>query len=327
MHDRRTMVAVVSILIKNTDQDHCMPRREIERQLFEDYEISIRRKTFGLIIRDIQEFGFTVVYDPHRRGYYLERFCLDQGEIILLCSMIHCLGFISIPESEQLIQKLMRLTSRYKNNELRMNIFRSNEKKTLHKDFITQVELLMNAIAKNRKVTFDYCHYRLDKELHQANSTQIIVEPRYITFANSEFYLVATGGIHPGFMQYRMDRIINLRMLDISCSPFDYSEDAAGYAGNQLFMYSGEKINVTFRCSNRMLDYVIDQFGRSVTLHQTYENHFEFTVRVTRIGAILFCYRFLDEVIIVYPEDLRKEMHNRLIEAAERFLQDTSSLH
>ncbi|MDY3235201.1 MAG: WYL domain-containing protein, partial [Erysipelotrichaceae bacterium] len=216
MHDRRTMVAVVSILIENTDQDHCMPRREIERRLLEDYGISIKRKTFSLIIRDIQEFGFTVVYDSHRRGYYLERFFLDQGEIILLCSMIHCLGFISIPESEQLIQKLMRLTSRYKKSELRTNIFHSNEKKTLHKDFITQVELLMNAIAKNRKVTFDYCHYRLDKELHQANSTQIIVEPRYITFANSEFYLVATGGILPGFMQYRMDRIINLRMLDIS---------------------------------------------------------------------------------------------------------------
>ena len=57
MHDRRTMAAVVIILIENTDQDHCMPRREIERRLLEDYEISIRRKTFGLIIRDIQEFG------------------------------------------------------------------------------------------------------------------------------------------------------------------------------------------------------------------------------------------------------------------------------
>lgn len=320
MHDRRTMAAVVIILIENTDQDHCMPRREIERRLLEDYEISIRRKTFGLIIRDIQEFGFTVVYDSHRRGYYLERFCLDQGEIILLCSMIHSLGFISIPESEQLIQKLMRLTSRYKNNEIRMNIFRSNEKKTLHQDFIIQAELLMNAIAKNRKVTFDYCHYGFDKELHQANSTQIIVEPRYITFANSEFYLVVTGGIYPGFMQYRMDRIINLRMMDLPCSTFDYTEDAAGYAGNQLFMFSGERISVTFRCEKRMLDYVIDLFGKNVPLHKTDENHFEFTIRVTRIGAILFCSRFLGEAMIVFPEDLRKEMYSRLIAAAGRHL-------
>ena len=319
MHDRRTMAAVVIILIENTDQDHCMPRREIERRLLEDYEISIRRKTFGLIIRDIQEFGFTVVYDPHRRGYYLERFFLDQGEIILLCSMIHCLGFINIPESEQLIQKLMRLTSRYKDNELRMNIFRSNERKTLHQNFIIQVELLMNAIAKNRKVTFDYCHYWFDKELHQANSTQIIVEPRYITFANSEFYLVVTGGIYPGFMQYRMDRIINLRMMDLPCSTFDYTEDAAEYAGKQLFMFYGENISVTFRCANRMLDYVIDQFGRNVILHRIDKEHFEVTVSAPKTGAILFCYRFLDEVTIIYPEELRKEIHDRLITAAERF--------
>ncbi|MDD7681332.1 MAG: WYL domain-containing protein [Stecheria intestinalis] len=319
MHDRRTMAAVVIILIENTDQDHCMPRREIERRLLEDYEISIRRKTFGLIIRDIQEFGFTVVYDPHRRGYYLERFFLDQGEIILLCSMIHCLGFINIPESEQLIQKLMRLTSRYKNSEMRMNIFRSNERKTLHQNFIIQVEMLMNAIAKNRKVTFDYCHYWFDKELHQANTTMIIVEPRYITFANSEFYLVVTGGIYPGFMQYRMDRIINLRMMDLPCSTFDYTEDAAEYAGKQLFMFSGENISVTFRCANRMLDYVIDQFGRNVILHRIDKEHFEVTVSAPKTGAILFCYRFLDEVTIIYPEELRKEIHDRLITAAERF--------
>lgn len=326
MHDRRTMAAVVIILLENTDQDHCMPRKEIERRLLEDYEISIRRKTFGLIIRDIQEFGFTVVYDSHRRGYYLERFCLDQGEIILLCSMVHCLGFISIPESEQLIQKLMRLTSRYKNCELRMNIFRSNKRKTIHQDFIIQVELLMNAIAKNRKVTFDYFHYDYDKELHQANSTTIIVEPRYITFANSEFYLVVTGGKYQGLMHYRMDSIENLRMLDIPCSQFDYTEDAAGYAGNQLFMFSGERISVTFRCEKRMLDYVIDQFGRNVPLHQTDEGHFEVTVSVTKTGAILFCYRFLDDVTIVYPEELREEMHSRLITAAERFLSKASSL-
>ncbi|MSS58444.1 WYL domain-containing protein [Erysipelotrichaceae bacterium Oil+RF-744-GAM-WT-6] len=324
MHDRRTMAAVVIILIENTDQDHCMPRREIERRLLEDYEISIRRKTFGLIIRDIQEFGFTVVYDPHRRGYYLERFFLDQGEIILLCSMIHCLGFINIPESEQLIQKLMRLTSRYKNNELRMNIFRSNERKTLHQNFIIQVELLMNAIAKNRKVTFDYYHYDFDKELHQANTTMIIVEPRYITFANSEFYLVVTGGKHPGLMHYRLDRIENLRMLDIPCSQFDYTEDAAGYAGNQLFMFSGERISVTFLCEKRMLDYVIDQFGKEVPLYRTDDNHFEFTIRVTRIGAILFCSRFLDEMTIIFPEDLRDEMHDRLVAAANRHLLDIS---
>lgn len=322
MHDRRTMVAVVNILTENTDQDHCMPRREIERRLLEDYGISIKRKTFSLIIRDIQEFGFTVVYDSHRRGYFLERFFLDQGEIILLCSMIHCLGFISIPESEQLIQKLMRLTSRHKKSELRTNIFHSNEKKTLHKDFITQVELLMNAIAENRKVSFDYCHYGFDERLHQVNSMPIIVEPRYIIFANSEFYLVVTGGILPGIMHYRMDRIINLHLLDFPCSSFDYTEDAAEYAGNQLFMFSGEKISVTFGCGIRILDHVIDQFGTNVPLHQTDEEHFEFTVRTTRVGAILFCYRFLDEVTIIYPEELRKEMHDRLVAAAERFLSD-----
>lgn len=284
------------------------------------------RKTFGLIIREIQEFGITANYDPHRKGYYIQLFCMELGEIILLCSIVHCLGFISIPESEQLIQKLLHLTSHYKDNELRMNIFRSNQEKTLHQDFIIQVELLMNEIAKNRKVPLDYCHYGFDKRLHQANSMPIIIKPRYIIFANSEFYLVVTSGIFPGLMHYRMDRIINLRLLDFPCSPFDYTEDAAVYAGNQLFMFSGEKISVTFRCGIRILDHVIDHFGINVPLHQTDEEHFEFTVRTTRVGAVLFCYRFLDEVTIIYQKELRKEMHDRLVAAAERFLPDALPL-
>ena len=120
-------------------------------------------------------------------------------------------------------------------------------------------------------------------------------------------------------MQYRMDRIINLRMMDLPCSTFDYTEDAAEYAGKQLFMFSGENISVTFRCANRMLDYVIDQFGRNVIMHRIDKEHFEVTVSAPKTGAILFCYRFLDEVTIIYPEELRKEIHDRLITAAERF--------
>ena len=106
--------------------------------------------------------------------------------------------------------------------------------------------------------------------------------------------------------------------MDLPCSTFDYTEDAAGYAGNQLFMFSGERISVTFRCEKRILDYVIDQFGKNVPLHKIDDNHFEFTIRVTRIGAILFCFRFLDEATIVFPEALREEMHDRLIAAAQR---------
>ena len=162
-------------------------------------------------------------------------------------------------------------------------------------------------------------HYNCQKELKPASDSIILIEPRYICYVDGRPYLIIEGGREPGFMHFRLDRMCDAKVSNTSCIlPFNRI-DAYEYANNKLFMFAGKDVTVTIRCKKRVLDTMIDLFGRSIMLRNNDSDHYEFNVKVNDNGIVFLAQQYLDVIEIISPLEIRDRVRKALIHAVELY--------
>ena len=62
-------------------------------------------------------------------------------------------------------------------------------------------------------------------------------------------------------------------------------------------MYTGEEISVTLRCQERILDQMIDLFGRESRIVAQGDDHFIICVTASRGGIVYLAQQYLDAMI------------------------------
>ena len=64
---------------------------------------------------------------------------------------------------------------------------------------------------------------------------------------------------------------------------------------------------------------MVDIFGTDLILRTPDPDHYEFSVKVNRNGILFLGQQFLDAIEIMYPDDIRKELHKRLKIAVQNY--------
>lgn len=298
--------AIAEILREESDEDHAIRSSEIIKRLERQYEMKIGRHKLYSTIQQLRMLGEDIVYDPHSKGYYMASRQLTKGEVFMLCNAIHASNFITREQSELLIDHLLNILNKHDRREYTDSVFKPNPKKMDNEDLMYNIEVASAAIRQRHKLSFDYMHYNKDKKLTICNHEPIIVEPRYICYVDGRPYLVIQGGRKEGYMHYRLDRICNAKVTKEKCIiPYE-QVDAYDYSDNKLFMFSGEMVTVTIRCKKRILDAMIDIFGKDIKITAPDEDHYQFTVTVNDNGIIFLAQQYMDAIEIIYPPVLRK---------------------
>ena len=65
-------------------------------------------------------------------------------------------------------------------------------------------------------------------------------------------------------------------------------------------------VTVTIRCKKRILDAMIDIFGKDIKITEPDEDHYQFTVTVNDNGIIILAQQYMDAIEIIYPPVLMK---------------------
>ena len=89
--------------------------------------------------------------------------------------------------------------------------------KTDNKHLFLNIELLDEAITKQKKVSFNYTEYHTDKKMHlkkrSDGSTKYIVSPYQMAANDGKYYLICNFDKYDDISNYRLDRIMNLKIL------------------------------------------------------------------------------------------------------------------
>ena len=177
------------------------------------------------------------------------------------------------------------------------------------------------AIAANTTVIFKYFHYNIKMEREYSRKGELYeVSPWALLYDNNNYYLLAyTEG---DFRTFRVDRMANVEQGINDREGKDAFEkmDMAAYSRSTFGMYNGKEEWVEMVFQNRMIDTVIDQFGKDIRLTKEDDQHFRVTVPVS-VSPQFFAWVFGlgNYVTIKGPENVVKQMKDMLAKVGKRY--------
>ena len=317
---KHSAIALLDILITYSDEEHILTTRQLQDYLKTIYDLDLERRTLYSNIDILEQAGYRISrYEDNGKGYYLEEKQFDKSEVLLLCNAIHSSHFISDRQSGRLIGKLLKTLSKYDAGEFKGNVYMPNMLKTPNQELMYNISLVSEAIRDNRMIQFTYMRYNTDRKMEPRREEPYVVEPRYIVYAETRPYLIATSPKYYDFVHYRLDRISRAILLDEKAKTLPKDKDAYEYARNKLFMFAGETESVMFLCHESVIDQMIDIFGTDAAIIKRDDEYFALRVSASRTGARFLAQQFMDKIEILEPEELRTEFRKELETVLEKY--------
>lgn len=306
---------IMDFLLRNTDEEHPAPMREIISYL-ESCGISAERKSVYSDIEGLQLFGVDILSST--KGYYVVSREFELPELKMLVDCVSASRFITEKKSEKLIKKIESLASRHEAGKLQRQVYIADRIKAGNEDIYRSVDTLSEAINEKKKVSFRYFEYDPDKKKRYRNGgCDYIVSPYSLTVSDENYYLISHYPKHEDLTHFRVDRMSDIKVID---EPSEAVENIMGekfsvgeYSRKLFSMYSGENTRVEILCENSMMNSVIDRFGKDVFVTKVDDEHFKVQVNVN-ISPTFFAWIFTfgGKMKITAPEEAKRQFNNTI---------------
>lgn len=329
------LFALKKVLEQETDSQHGITMaRILELMAIEGYPAE--RKS---IYDDIRAFRNAGVLDittaqGQNREYAVVSRDFDPDEVKLLVDAVQASKFLSDAKTKTLVKKLKKLCSRHEATALQRQVIVTNRVKSMNTRIQYCIDPIHEAIAKNSQLTFLYFDYVLGrnfaKERHYMNKKQpYIVSPWAMIYTDDNYYLLA---YHDGKLKhFRVERMDDVKLHTVEQNGLNVivpregkeeydKKDMSTYTNYTFSMYGGEVRKVEMVFLNRMLNTVIDRFGKDVMAYPVDKSHFKITVPVA-ISQQFYGWVFgLGKMVrIVGPEDVKEGMKKALADITARY--------
>lgn len=158
-NQRKKLLILRDILLRNTDERHGLTRKEIEVELSR-YDIEVSRQTFAEDLELLREFGVDIMTDRigSKTIYYVGEREFALPELKLLIDSIQASRFITEKKAMELIRKMERLCSKHEAAELQRGAVIVDRIKNMNESiFYTRNSFGMFS-GKEAKVTMRFSH-------------------------------------------------------------------------------------------------------------------------------------------------------------------------
>jgi predicted DNA-binding transcriptional regulator YafY len=294
------------IFLEQTDEQHPLTLSQLQ-QLLASNDIAAERKSLYDDIDTLRRFGLDVIAE--RKGektvYFVASRDFELAELKLLVDSVQCSKFITEKKSMRLIQKIGSLTSRWEAQALRRQVYMFHRVKTVNESIYYSVDKIHSAIAKNRKIRFQYFEYTIDKlQRLRRGGKYYLISPFALTWDDENYYLIGYESESNLVKHYRVDKMLHISETDMPRDGLDVFEsiDIAVYTGKFFSMFSGAEQTVSLQMDNGLIGAVIDRFGKDILIFPFGEESFSFTVKVAVSGQFFaWVFQFGTKAKILSP--------------------------
>ena len=352
---------ILDIFQKYTDENHCLTQKDIADILKDKYNMIVDRKAIRRNILNLIECGYPIEYKEKNRmvpvkndkgeqlvdiesgkplfeesciwtDFYLEREITD-GELRLLIDYLLSLKYIPAGQCRDLIEKLENLS----NENFKSHISYASGLPAGHKSnpqLFYNIELLDDAIYRNRKITFEYTEYKKDKKSYsrerQDGSIRIYkVTPYQMAAKEGKYYLICNYDKYNDISNYRVDRIKNISITEEQGKPFEQLEWSGGrainleqYMAEHVYMFASETSRAKLRIKKPLISDVIDLFGDDIRFMDESDDEVSVSVRATEEAIEQFAKTYLPDVVVLEPERLAKKIEKGLKESLQKYTKE-----
>lgn len=203
----------------------------------------------------------------YRSNYYYQSLLSDAELKYLIDSTLYS-SIINTEQMQQLVNNIKGLSGK---NLANMTLYASvfgEAKYSQQIDVLKNVEVLMEAIRKQRKVDFSLNVYNIEKEL--TPYTKCTINPHYVVMGNSRYYLIGTydGNEKPYF--FRVDLMTDIVITNEKSDNRETVPELKNglnlsqYMHQHPYMISGKVSRIKLRVNKSIFTQIIDWFGTDV---------------------------------------------------------------
>lgn len=342
---KNIIINILDILKRYTDEDHRLSQKEIAEILKNEYNMTIDRKSVKRNLSNLLEFGYPIEYSesirkvPNKKtgklevSYILSDFYLDRdfsdAELRLLIDSLLFSNHIPYSQCKELIEKLEGLSNKYFESKVK-HICTLPQNKPANKQLFYTIDILDEAISKEQQVCFNYGEYGTDKKLHKRmNSSdkprEYIINPYQIVATNGRYYLVCNYDKYDDLSNYRVDRIMDIKLLDTPAKPkrevkgAEHGFDLAKHMKEHIYMFAGKSIRTKFIAEKYIIGDIMDYFGEDVIFSDETEDKVTVTATVNERDMRFWALLYALQIKVIEPKSLVDEIRNDLLKAVERY--------
>ena len=337
---------ILQILRKYTDNTHTMTQQQIMEKLRSEYGLEVNRTTVKRNIEDLLDAGYDIQYREvprkvtHKKTgmmeentiytdlYYQHDF--TESELHMLIDGLLFSRSVPYKQRKQLIDKLGKLSSSYFNQRMNHMHCMSADSPQNSQLFFT-IDVLDEAITLGKQVMLTYGYYGRDLELHpqlneDGSEKRQLINPYQMVASEGRYYLICNNDKYDNAANYRIDRIMNIELLDSDAKPKSQVEELKDglnlqeYMYQNLNMFTSSPEDVEFLVPERHVSLVIDFFGKHVSFFDSdQEGMVSCRLRVSRDAMKHWAVEHANIVKVVSPEGLVEEIRAEIRRAADLY--------
>jgi predicted DNA-binding transcriptional regulator YafY len=315
---------ILNVLKKYSDYAHMLQTKDIVDKIKEVYDVDIDPRTVRRNIKLLKEkFDYDITtYNENKKGYYILKDPdteFELGELEAMIEMFTYSNFVTDDIAKSIVNKCLSMMTLYEQEKYKDYKAAVKDTKTNNKEIINNIEIIMEAISLGKKITFDYYKYKLD-ENNKFSEEKVIpkfpykVSPYKISFELQKLYLFGLKDGYENLLSYRLDRMKNIKILKEKINNKYTLQYVEYYIKNNVAMYTGNQEKVEIECSMELLDVVIETFGKDIKIKKVDNNTFYASFYTVLSGFKYWCLRNIENVDIISPQKLKKEINKILKE-------------
>lgn len=284
MANKNRILYLLQYLQSHSDEDCAVSTAEI-RSALKEKDCPVSTETLRSDIAALQDAGHDIVVNESNglttTYSYIDR-PLDTPELQILIDAVSSSQFISHTRSRQLISKLIAMAGPSHREELRPGIMISEFIKTPNSQLLYTVQKIQQAIQSDRKITFQYFQFNLNKErVPRHDGKWYVISPYVTIWKHERYFLVGWSEEREKVVVFRIDRMGIPKLTRETRESAPDSFNVRDYTERIFNMYDeGDMETVTLRCRHHMIDHIIDYFGKDVTPFNITEETFDVNIRV-----------------------------------------------
>ncbi len=335
---KMTILYILQILKDDTDMNHTMTQQQIAERLKSKYGLEVNRATVRRNVAELIDAGYNIQYTEVVRShtdkrtgekeenviytdlYYQHDF--TESELRMLIDGLLFSRSVPYKQRKQLIDKLGKLSSSWFNQ--RMNHVRCmSADSPQNPELFHTIDVLDEAIMTGRQIRLTYGYYGTDMKLHKARNEdgsekRQTINPYQMVASEGRYYLICNNDHHTGAANYRIDRIMNVELLDTPVKPKSQVEGLENginlqqYVYQNLNMFSGRAEEVEFLIPRSAVSVVIDFFGRQVSFVERADGRISCRLFVSLEAMKRWAVQFGSLVRVVSPPELVEEIRKEI---------------
>lgn len=339
------IIDILKILQERTDEKHTLTQQQIGEILENVYDIHADRSAIKRNLDELISVDENILYREITKQHkdrktgeteetsimtdfsYAHEF--SEAELHMLIDGVLFSRNIPYRQRRDLIDKLGKLSGCYFNKRMN-NVWCMSADAPNNTQLFNTIDILDDAIEEKKKVELTYNYFGTDMKLHptlnqDGSVKRQIINPYQMVASNGRYYLICNNDHHQDVKNYRIDRITNIRKLDLPVKPrnevvgLENGLDMQKYMAQNVYMFSGDVDDVTFRVSRGAVNEVIDWFGKNVRFTEEKDGNILCTVHVSLQAMQYWAVQYATSVRVLEPESLVCRIREDLKKAAASY--------